>query len=261
MPEYLQHRNPDGSLAFAVPGFDVTSRDYIVRAAAGEAPISPDINLRSINNGPASAGFAFDLARYLLQRGDARVVDWRSLNANATYYSEQRAAAMKNWEHMRDLASEGMSHNIKVREVMRLVVQKVLRQNRLAVFVNPTTTLPPAKIGHATQPTVNDRPAGRFPTSANLGIPEITVPAGFNRVVYEPGFVLNRLKTAYESEASEREPTTLDSPHPVGISFWAGPGDEALVLAIALAYEEATRHRTPPPAFGPVARQTRTRQR
>ena len=53
------------------------------------------------------------------------------------------------------------------------------------MFVNPTTTIPPARIGYANQPTVNDRPVGRFPTSANAGIPEITVPAGFTTEVYD----------------------------------------------------------------------------
>ena len=46
--------------------------------------------------------------------------------------------------------------------------------------------------------------------------------------------------------------TRLDSPLPVGISFWAGPGDEPILLRAASAYEAATTHRMPPPGFGPV---------
>ena len=65
---------------------------------------------------------------------------------------------------------------MKMREVMRLVILKVMHQNDLDVLVNPTTTVPPARIGYASQPVVNSRSLGRFPTSANLGIPEITVP-------------------------------------------------------------------------------------
>ena len=111
-----------------------------------------------------------------------------------------------------------------MREVMRLVILKVMRQNDLDVLVNPTTTIPPARIGYARQPVVNNRSLGRFPTSANLGIPEITVPAGFNAVVFEPEYTLNAAKDDYVSTANEDRPSTLQSPMPVGISFWAGPG-------------------------------------
>jgi len=108
------------------------------------------------------------------------------------------------------------------------------------------------RIGYANEPSVKDRPAGRFPTSSNLGIPEITVPAGFNRIVYEPEYVLNRDKTNYNGVTGSRE-TQLESPLPVGISFWAGPGDEPIILRAASAYETATRHRKAPADFGPVS--------
>jgi amidase len=41
-------------------------------------------------------------------------------------------------------------------------------------------------------------------------------------------------------------------PMPIAISFWAGPGDEPVLIKMASAYEAATHHRTPPPAFGPL---------
>ena len=135
-----------------------------------------------------------------------------------------------------------------------MVVEKVMRQNRLDVLVNPTTTVPPAKIGDANQPVVNDRPIGRYPTSANAGIPEITVPAGFNRTVFNPRFALTPARTSYATVANEDRPETVAGPLPVGISFWAGPGDEARILRVAAAYERATAHRKPPAAFGPLSR-------
>ena len=39
---------------------------------------------------------------------------------------------------------------------------------------------------------------------------------------------------------------------PVGVDFLALPFREATLLSIASAYEAATRHRTPPPEFGPL---------
>ena len=253
MPEYLQRPGRDATLPYAVPGADVTRRDYMVKVGEGQAPWPDKLNIRSVNNGPPSASFAFNFAQYLLRRGDARVRDWASLNANATYYSATRVAAMKNWENKVDLASDGITQNIKMREVMRLVILKVMRQNNIDVFVNPTTTIPPARIGYASQPAVNDRPVGRFPTSANVGIPEIAVPAGFNTIVYEPEYVLNTARNNYAAAANDDRRSTLELPLPVGISFWAGPGDEGVVIKVAAAYEAATRHRTAPPTFGAVS--------
>jgi hypothetical protein len=97
MPELMQKKEGDGTLTYAVPGFDVALRDYMVKAAEGKAPWPDALNMRSINNGPPSASFAFHLAQYLLRRGDAAVTDWASLNARAKYYNENRANAMKNW--------------------------------------------------------------------------------------------------------------------------------------------------------------------
>jgi len=39
---------------------------------------------------------------------------------------------------------------------------------------------------------------------------------------------------------------------PVGVDFIARPFGEPLLFRIASAYEAATRHRRPPPEFGPV---------
>ena len=158
---------------------------------------------------------------------------------------------MTNWENKIDLLSEGLTQDIKMREVIRLVVAKVMKQNRIDVLVNPTTTIPPTRIGYASQPVVNSRSLGRFPTSANVGIPEITVPAGFNRTIFEPEFTLNLAKDNYVSKASETM-STLASALPVGISFWGGIGEEPMLLKVAAAYEAATMHRAPPAAFGPL---------
>jgi amidase len=248
-----------GGLAYAVPNYDVTKRDYMVKAAEGEAPWPDSLNMRSANSPGSAASLGFNLAQYLLRRGDTRIKDWATLNGNAKYFSANKMVAMQNWENKVDLVSAGMTQNIKMREVLRLVVLKVMRQNNVDILVNPTTTIPPTRIGFAGQPQVNSRPTGRFPTSANLGIPEITVPAGFNAIIYEPDFVLNPAKTAYASVANNDRPSTLQLPLPVGISFWGGPGDEGIVIKTAAAYEAATKHRKAPPAFGAVSPKESTR--
>jgi hypothetical protein len=64
---------------------------------------------------------------------------------------------------------------------------------------------------------------------------------------------LNAAKNGYVSLANNDRRSTLRFPLPAGISFWAGPGDEGVVIKVAAAYERATRHRKEPPAFGPVS--------
>jgi Asp-tRNA(Asn)/Glu-tRNA(Gln) amidotransferase A subunit family amidase len=46
--------------------------------------------------------------------------------------------------------------------------------------------------------------------------------------------------------------TKLPHPMPISITFFAGQGDEPVLIKVGTAYEAATHHRTPPPAFGPV---------
>jgi amidase len=258
LPELLQQKTAGGDLEFLVNGYDVTERDWMVRAAEGIAPLSTELNLRSINSSPGTASFSYHMAQYLLRRGDSRVMDWPSLNANAKHYTASRAVAMANWENKLNLVSDGITRRVKMRDAMRLVVLKVMHQNDIDVFVNPTITIPPARIGYASEPSVKGRPNGRFPTSANLGIPELTVPAGFNNVIYEPTYVLNAAKDDYDDVSNSTTATTLDTPLPVGISFWAGPGDEPVLFKVASAYEAATHHREPPAALGPVGETYRT---
>ncbi len=254
LPELLQQKTAD-DLKFAVAGFDITKRDYMVKLAEGRAPLSEALNLRSINDSPATASFGYHMAQYLLRRGDARVIDWPTLNANAKYGTEARAVAMQNWENKVDLVSAGITQRMKMRDAMRLVVLNVMHRNGIDAFVNPTITLPPARIGYASEPSVNSRPGGRFPTSANLGIPELTVPAGYSSVIYEPKFVLNAAKDDYDEVTNSTEPTFLETPLPIGISFWAGPGDEPTLFTVASAYEAATQYRQAPAALPPVGKQ------
>jgi Asp-tRNA(Asn)/Glu-tRNA(Gln) amidotransferase A subunit family amidase len=243
---------PSDKLQFAVPGQDIGSRDYIASLAEGKAPLSDKLNLRSVSGSPPIDSFAYHMEQYLIRRGDSRVIDWASLNANTKNFSEAHTVGMLNSAAKLDISSPGITQRMKMREVMRMVVEKVMQENNLDILVNPTITIPPVTHGGASQPTINSRPTGRFPLSADLGIPEITVPAGFNSVIYEPKLELNEKRDGYRSVANNTEQTTMKHPMPYGISFWGGPGDEPMAIEVASIYEQATKHRMAPPAFGPV---------
>jgi len=135
-----------------------------------------------------------------------------------------------------------------------LVLLNVMRENNIDVLVAPENTLPQRLIGGPSEPNVKGR-GGTGPTqthTALLGLPEIVVPAGFNTVVFEPEFALRDDKTRYISISSTTE-SVLPNPLPISMMFWAGPGDEGILITVASAYEVATQHRIPPPNFGPVA--------
>jgi amidase len=254
LPEVLSWKKEDGTPEFTVPGFDVTSRDYLVSASLHKAPWPANLNLRRIiGNPPATPDvvsgytFSFQFAQYLMERGDKRVHDWATLNANAKYYNDVRNTAMKNWENKAiDIRTDAVTFTMKRRDAVRMAVMKVMEQNKIDVFVNPSATPLAAKLGGPAEP-------GRksYGYGAALGIPEVFVPAGFAETAYEPKFVLSKDGKKYEA-VTGIEAKKLTSPLPFNIGFWAAPGDESTILKVASAYEAATHHRKPPAGFGPV---------
>jgi amidase len=254
LPEVLSWKTADGKPEFTVPGYDVTSRDYLVAASLHKAPWPANLNMRRIIGNPPTGDdvvtgyqFSYNFAQYLLERGDARVYNWATLNANAKYHSDARRAAMKNWENKAiDIRTNAVSHIMKRRDAVRMAMMKVLEQNKIDVFVNPSTTALARKLGRAAEPERRSYGYG-----AVLGIPEVFVPAGFAQVSYEPEFKLSDDGKKYDSIAGTK-PTTLASPLPFNIGFWAGIGEESTILKVASAYEAATHHRKAPAGFGPV---------
>ncbi|MCH9827926.1 MAG: amidase [Gammaproteobacteria bacterium] len=255
MPEILSWKDEDGKPEFKVPGYDVTSRDYLVAASIHKAPWPQELSiLRMIGRPPESYDpvsgytFAFNFAQYLMLRGDRRVYDWKTLNENAKYFSDARRAAMSNWENKAiDIRTNAVTYTMKRRYVLRMALAKVLEQNKIDVLVSPSSTTVAAKLGGPAEPN-----RASFGYGAVMGIPEVFVPAGFVETVYDPSFVLSEDGTEYESLTST-EPARPTGPLPYNIGFWAAPGDELTVVRIASAYEAATHHRRPPAGFGPVA--------
>jgi amidase len=254
VPEFFFRTDSAGNLEFAVPGFDVRTKDYLVKLALHKAPLSPNINLRRIAGGFDNTGRGhFNTAKYLTERGDARVFDWASWVANEKPLMDQDRRGALGKVDVQDLRPTQGLDVFKMQALVRLVIQKVMYENKLDAFVNPENTVPHRKIGGASEPTANDRTAtsccGNF--TAFIGIPQIVVPAGYNRIVYEPKFALSADRTRY-TYASGSEQSLLPHPMPISMMLWSGQGEEPTILRIASAYEAATKHRQPPPAFGPL---------
>jgi amidase len=254
-PEYFWQTTDTGELEFAVPGHDVRTLDYLVALAAGNAPLSDKLNLRRIaGGGLGNVQGVFHVNKYLADRGDARIKDWAAWVANSKWKSDAQRAGAENVLLLTDTRAEpGSMDALKMQTVLRMIVLKVMHENDIDVFVNPENTLPPFKLGGPPEPSVNNRgPASccqRF--TALLGGPEMEVPAGYTQVVYEPKYVLSADKTRYET-ITGTERAELPHPMPISLMLWAAPGSDADVIKAASAYEAATHHRKPPPAFGPL---------
>jgi Asp-tRNA(Asn)/Glu-tRNA(Gln) amidotransferase A subunit family amidase len=135
---------------------------------------------------------------------------------------------------------------VQKRFAIQQMVLQCIQQMDLDALTYPTGNVPAPILGAPYEPNVNARNGG---SSWNLlgqqGFPTITVPAGFTTQVYD------RVR-----DASSPDGTRLVGPVaaklPVGIDFLGRPFAEPVLLRIASAYEAATKHRQPPPAFGPL---------
>jgi Asp-tRNA(Asn)/Glu-tRNA(Gln) amidotransferase A subunit family amidase len=260
-PEYFFQKPKEGAgskegggLEFAVPGYDVTTRDYLVKLAMLKAPLSPKLNMRRIFSEIDDGGRnAFMIAKYLAERGDTRVPDMAAYAANSKWYMETRTTGAQNFaeENQEDTRAQGIDR-VKMHTLFRYAMLKAMRENNIDVLVQPNITVPVGKIGGAQEPTADGRSANGFAITDLLGVPEIVVPAGFNQVVYEPHFVLSDDKKNYTAVAGTTE-SRMAQPMPFSLEFWGAPGDEAPILKVASAYEAATHHRKPPPAFPALA--------
>jgi Asp-tRNA(Asn)/Glu-tRNA(Gln) amidotransferase A subunit family amidase len=253
VPEYFQLTTPSGELEFAVPGWDVKSQEYLIALSLGKAPLSDKLNLRRLasgNYGNTTGTFAMN--QYLRERGDERVKDTASLLANGKSERKPPKAGLTAPARGNRRGQATIDY-LKMQNVMRMVIQKVMSENHIDAFVNPEQTTPPYKLGYAGEPAINDRPAASccMGFTALIGAPEIDVPAGYTQVTYDPQYVLSPDKKEY-LEVTGAVKSTLPHPMPISLMFWAGPGNEPALIKTASAYEAATHHRVPPPDFGPV---------
>jgi hypothetical protein len=136
----------------------------------------------------------------------------------------------------------------------------VILENKLDALVRLHTPWPPGLIGGAYQYNIPSNLAPESLNGPNAGLTEVLVPAGYVTTVYDPTFTLTEDGTRYVSKASQT-PTIIPEPGlPFSLVFRAEPGKEDVLLKIASAYEGASKRRIPPPAFGPLPRQSRAKE-
>jgi Asp-tRNA(Asn)/Glu-tRNA(Gln) amidotransferase A subunit family amidase len=208
--------------------------------------------------GPTLRGFGpaqtvgerkYALNRYLAQRGDASIKNIDDLLAKSTFFTDTRpGSGFSDKRNTLEEANEDATLDIGARLTNRFALQQVALQCMamldLDAVTYPTSNIPPAKLGAPTEPNVNGRQSNAWALLGAHGFPAITVPAGFTTEVYD------RVPSAGSEDGSLVGP--VEARLPVGIDFLARPFAEPVLFRIAAAYEAATRHREPPPGFGPL---------
>ena len=206
--------------------------------------LSAALSLRSLNT-PAVPGEAkYMMNRYLQERGDANIKTGEDLITKARFYEDPNFPDRKQARQAAERASVlDTSLRLQTRFGLQNLLLQCMAEQRLDALVSPMSTVPPRKLTAPREPNVNGRSPIGWSLIGQQGFPAITVPAGFTTEIFD---------RERDGNGGTRLVGPLKASLPVGVDFIARPFDEAMLFRIASAYEAATRHRKPPPDFGPV---------
>jgi hypothetical protein len=184
--------------------------------------------------------------------------DWGTLNARSKFWGDDQRAAFKNWEEIEDIRNplterQGINERIMLRELLRRVDMMVMYENHLDALVRLHTSLPPGKIGGASQGGQGGNAGSESAFGPNAGETEVLIPAGYVTEVYDGSFALSPDKKRYIG-VSNSTPTAVPPPGlPFSLVFRAEPGKEDVILKVASAYQNASKRRVSPPGFPPLS--------
>ncbi len=206
--------------------------------------VPPELSLRSLNTPNVEGESKFEMNKYLRERGDANIRTNADLISKARFYEDSNFPDRKQ---ARQAVERATTYDDSARLQSRFALQNLLLQcmqeQRLDALVSPTSTVPPRKLTAPREPNVNGRPPIGWSLIGQQGFPAITVPAGFTTQIWD---------RERDANGATRLVGPMPAQLPVGVDFIARPFDEALLFRIASAFEAATRHRRPPPEFGPL---------
>ncbi len=97
MPDSFKKMREDGTLEFAVPGWDVTSYAYLLALSRREAPLSPELNIRRIVSTGNALVTKFNAERYLIDRGRCAGDRLGELVCECALAGRLLAAGAENW--------------------------------------------------------------------------------------------------------------------------------------------------------------------
>ena len=129
--------------------------------------------------------------------------------------------SQERWKRAPD--SNAHYEYLKAREELMTNILKVMADNKLDAIVHKTVEHQPTLIKDGLNPPFVDQKGAPHINTYLVYVPSIVVPAGFTR---------DNL--------------------PAGITFLGRPYDDGNMIKCAYAYEQATRHRKPPPTTTPL---------
>ncbi|MBD3858020.1 MAG: amidase [Acidobacteria bacterium] len=210
-----QWSNREGADAEVIARFEEALADLRKAGATVIDPVTiPEMDdLRE--SGLWCPRFKWDLNQYLASRGpEAPYASLEAIIASRQFHPQIRPR-MERGQAVEEPPDSNPRciRSIENCELLRAAVRGQLEEHRLDAMVYPTWANPPRLIGDLNTPH-GDNSQDLAP---GTGFPAITVPMGY---------VLGNL--------------------PVGLQFFGDAWSEPRLIAVAYAYEQATRHRHPP---------------
>jgi Asp-tRNA(Asn)/Glu-tRNA(Gln) amidotransferase A subunit family amidase len=214
--------------------------------------VPPGATIRNFA-GASDAGMTkYMLTLYLRERGDANIKSVRDLIDKSKFYRDirpdagfvDRKAAIEEMNSRLTLDTASLFQN---RFAYQQVVLQCMAQDSLDALVSPPGNIPAYILGAPIEPLVPGAGA-TWGLLGQHGFPTLSVPAGFTTHVYD-------LVRDAAAPGGTRRIGPIPAKLPVGIMFFGRPFSEPTLFRIASAYEAATKHRIPPPDFGPVPEQ------
>jgi amidase len=218
--------------------------------------VPPGSTIRNINSGGNPGLTKYMLARYLRERGDTNIKSIRDLIDKSKFYRDIRPEAgfvdrKAELEELNSLLTLDMTRLLQDRFAYQEIVLQCMAQDNLDALVSPPGNIPAYILGAPIEPMTGGATTGAgsiWGLIGQHGFPTLSVPAGFTTHVFD------RVRDA-AAPGGMRLVGPVPAKLPVGIMFFGRPFSEPTLLRIASAYEAATKHRIPPPDFGPVPEQ------
>ncbi len=206
--------------------------------------------IRNMGPAPNSGQAKYMLSRYLKERGDSNIKTIRDLIDKSNFYRDirpdagfiDRKAAL---EEMNSALTLDLPNLFQDRFAYQQVVLQCMAQENLDALMSPAGNIPAYILGAPIEPPLNGRTNSVWGLLGQHGIPTLSVPAGFTTQVYD------RVRDA-AAPGGTRLARPVSAKLPVGVMFFGRPFSEPMLLRLASAYEAATKHRIPPPDFGPL---------
>jgi len=208
-------------------------------------------SIRDIGSAPTSGERRYMMERYLRTRGDANIKTVQDLIDKSNFFlgGGDNSGFMDKKKTLQDANKEktlDIANRLQNRFALQQLGLQCMAELKVDALTYPTGNIPAPKLGAPNEPTKNGRASNAWTLLGANGFPAITVPAGFTSIVYD------RVADA-SAEGGTRLVGPIKARLPVGIDFLGKPFDEPTLLKIAAAYEAATKHRTVPTGFGPIA--------